>query len=77
MTPIVNGLEDEYTDEIDFYYLNVEDGSIGTQAFRDFGLRGHPSLLLLDEEHVIAWQAAGIMSYEEIGLQLERISTED
>jgi len=77
MTPIVNGLELEYQDEIDFYYLNVEDGSIGEQAFKDFALRGHPNILLLDEVHNIRWQGVGILSAEEIRQELDRILSEE
>ncbi|QPC83108.1 hypothetical protein G4Y79_01660 [Phototrophicus methaneseepsis] len=44
MQPIVNGLEEEYSDSVAFRYLNANtDGAV---AFEQLGLRGHPAFVI-------------------------------
>lgn len=44
MQPIVNGLEDEYSDAVAFRYLNAN--IEGAAAFQQLGLRGHPAFVI-------------------------------
>lgn len=44
MQPIVNGLEDEYSNIVAFRYLNAN--TDGATAFEQLGLRGHPSFII-------------------------------
>jgi thiol:disulfide interchange protein len=46
MTPIVNGLEDEFSDQIYFLRLNAADGAKGESAFNRLSLPGHPSFVI-------------------------------
>ena len=46
MTPIVNGLEDEFSDQIFFLRLNAADGAAGEAAFNQLSLPGHPSFVI-------------------------------
>lgn len=66
MRPIVNGLEAEYGDRIDFRYLNAEDGGQGEAAFRDYALRGHPTLVFVAAGGEVAWIRPGIIPEEEL-----------
>jgi hypothetical protein len=46
MMPIVNGLEAEFGDSLQFVYLNAEDGADGQQTFTMMSLPGHPSYIV-------------------------------
>ena len=61
MRPIVDGLEAQYREEVDFLYLNAEDGSTGQAAFTYYVLRGHPSTLLAEPGGEVVWQGVGIV----------------
>jgi thioredoxin-like negative regulator of GroEL len=49
MTPIVNGLADEFTGQISVYQLNASDPA-NVQLQSEYGLRGHPSFVVLDSD---------------------------
>lgn len=57
MEPIVNGLEDEYGDQIAFQYLNATEE--GEALFRRYNLRGHPSYVILNTEGDVVWRLVG------------------
>jgi thiol:disulfide interchange protein len=46
MMPIVNGLEDEFSDRVLFLRLNAADGADGETAFKRLSLPGHPSFVI-------------------------------
>jgi hypothetical protein len=46
MMPIVNGLEEEFSDSVQFVYLNVADGAEGQRVFEALTLPGHPSYIV-------------------------------
>lgn len=49
MTPIVHGLEAEFSNQITFYVLNVGPAAPHNQALQAFyDLRGHPTIALVD-----------------------------
>lgn len=58
MTPIVNGLEEQYVDQIDFQLLDASLGE-GKRLFDHFGLVGHPSYILLDSAGEERWRGIG------------------
>ena len=61
MEPIVNGLEQQYDDQIDFIYLDVDDP--GTQQIKlDLGYRYQPYYVLLDDDGEIISRWAGYNS---------------
>ena len=49
MTPIVNGLADEFTGQISVYQLNASDPA-NVRLQSKYGLRGHPSFVVLDSD---------------------------
>ncbi len=56
MAPIVHGLEDLYSDQINFVYLDVDDPAT-KELKRQFGYRYQPEYYLLDPDGAIvqAW----------------------
>lgn len=48
MQPIVNGLEEEYSDSVVFHYLNAN--TDGAAAFEQLGLRGHPAFVIFSPD---------------------------
>jgi len=48
----VDGLESEFTGEINFYRLNVEIPA-NEQIQQSYGLRGHPSAVILSKDGVV------------------------
>jgi hypothetical protein len=58
MQPIVDGLETEYHDLVDFKKINASTNE-GLNIFNHYGLFGHPSYLILDEAGEILWQSVG------------------
>jgi hypothetical protein len=70
MQPVVDGLEDEYHDHIEFQRLdaNSQDGG---DAFRAFGLRGHPSFVIIDPQGAVLWLSLGEQPREVIGQILD------
>ncbi len=53
MTPIVNGLEAEFSGEINVLRLNAAEPD-NDQLMREYGLRGHPSFVVLDDTGRVA-----------------------
>ena len=66
MQPIVDGLEQEYGDQLDFINLNAADGGVGEAALRYYQLRGHPSIVVVKPGGVTVWSRTGISSRDDI-----------
>jgi len=66
MQPIVNGLQEKYGEQVDFLYLNAEDGAEGQAAFDFYKIRGHPTLMLIQPDGAIAWSRIGATTREEL-----------
>lgn len=58
MQPIVDGLETEYREVVEFEQINVSTNQ-GLKIFNTYSLFGHPSYLILDETGEILWQSVG------------------
>ena len=58
MQPIVDGLEAEYIESVEFERINASTNE-GLALFDAYGLFGHPSYLILDETGEILWQSVG------------------
>lgn len=58
MEPIVNGLEESYSDQVDFRSLDANTVD-GHGAFRAYGLRGHPAFVLLNSAGNVLWTGLG------------------
>ena len=48
MTPIVNGLESDFTDRATVLQLDANEAD-NAQLQQQYGLRGHPTFVVLDE----------------------------
>ena len=70
MQPIVNGLENEYIDQIEFRNLDANDAE-GKQAFQAYRLLGHPSYILLNMTGEVLWTGIGEQAVEQIKIQLD------
>lgn len=58
MQPIVNGIEAEYNEEVEFIRINAGTAD-GLKTFNAYGMFGHPAYLILDERGKILWQNVG------------------
>lgn len=64
MAPIVHGLESEYSDRMNFIYLDIDDPA--TTAFKqELGYFVQPNFFLLDERGDVMKQWYGPVSVEE------------
>jgi len=71
MMPIVNGLKTQYEQRVDFRSINVEQGD-GMAAFRAYGLRGHPSYVILRPNGQVVWQGLGQVPREKLETPLRQ-----
>jgi hypothetical protein len=58
MQPIVDGLETEYHESVEFIRINASTKE-GLEIFNSYSLFGHPSYLVLDETGEIIWHSVG------------------
>lgn len=73
MMPIVNGLEAEYKEDVDFKSLNAGQGD-GKMYFEFYGLQGHPSYILLSADGNVQWRGFGPVSAESLGSEIEKLA---
>lgn len=59
MSPIVDGLSEQYGDAVSVVKLNARDGAVGEQAFELSGLPGHPGYVLLRPDGTELWRGYG------------------
>jgi len=62
MRPIVDGLGEEYRQQVDFVYLNAADRAQGQAAYEAYGLRGHPAFVWVEPSGAVGWKRIGEMS---------------
>ncbi|GJM41651.1 MAG: hypothetical protein DHS20C20_19330 [Ardenticatenaceae bacterium] len=65
MTPIVNGLEEEFAGQLTVLQLNAAE-SENEQLMQDYGLRGHPSFAILGEDGRLAQTFFGPQTEENL-----------
>ena len=70
MAPVVNGLEEVYSSEIEFRRIDAN-STEGMPAFQYFGLQGHPSYVLLNPEGEVLWQSLGEQAYGKLQEEIE------
>ncbi|HUN08239.1 MAG TPA: thioredoxin family protein [Aggregatilineales bacterium] len=71
MTPIVHGLEDEFSDQVAFLYFDVLDDTAGQEMFESLNLPGHPSFVLFDRDGREIYRAFGIVTDEALRSAIE------
>lgn len=52
MMPIVNGLEEEFEGQVPVTRLNTDEGT-HSRLQTEYGVRGHPSFVVLDSEGAV------------------------
>lgn len=72
MQPVVDGLEDEYYDQIEFQRLDANSLN-GKAAFQAYGLRGHPSFVVIDPAGAVLWLSLGEQSKDAVSQALQDI----
>lgn len=68
MEPVVNGLEQEFGDQVDFRKLDVN--GEGKSAFEAYRLLGHPSYVTLNIKGEVVWSSVGVKSREDLENQI-------
>jgi len=72
MRPIVDGLEQDYNDRIEFRRYNI-DSKAGEAWASQYSLRGHPAFLLLDSQGQESWRYLGVIPRETIEPELQAV----
>lgn len=69
MQPIVNGFEREFSQQLAFEQrdANTEDGKA---AMRTYGLRAHPSYVIVAPDGQLLWQFTGLLSADALRQQV-------
>jgi len=65
MHPIVDGLENQYQESVEFVRINASTTE-GLEIFDTYSLLGHPSYLILDDTGKVLWQSVGEQPVENI-----------
>jgi hypothetical protein len=65
MQPVVNRLQTEFKEEIEFRNIDANTSS-GMELFKYFSLQGHPSYVLINPDGEILWQSLGEQQEEKI-----------
>lgn len=75
MTPIVNGLADDYADTLNVYRLNAAESDVLVLQ-QQYGVRGHPSFALLDSEGVVIQRFLGPQDEQLLRVAVETLFVE-
>lgn len=73
MKPVVDGLEKQYGDSIEFRRLNVETDPAGVELANRIGVQYVPTFLFVNSDGVIAEQVVGEMTEAQMKQQLEAL----
>ena len=73
MQPIVDGLEEEYMEQVDFISLNALDGSQGEAAFDAYGLRGHRTVVLVEPDGQVSAVKLGFVPSEDLEQAIQKL----
>jgi thioredoxin-like negative regulator of GroEL len=65
MTPIVNGLEEEFSGQLTVLQLNAAEIE-NAQLMEDYGLRGHPSFAIVAEDGRLAQTFSGAQTEDRL-----------
>ncbi len=66
MRPIVDGLQDDYDEQVTFVYLNAKDREAGEVLFQSLGLPGHPSIVIFTPDGEEIYRRFGIADETEL-----------
>lgn len=71
MEPVVNGLEEKYSTQVEFRSLNAT--GEGAAAFRAYGLPGHPSYVVVNPAGDVLWLGFGELPSDAIDVELSAL----
>lgn len=72
MEPIVNGLEQEFAEQLQVMRLDADD-PVNAQLMQDLGLRGHPSFAVIDTQGHITARFFGPQSAETLREAMQNV----
>lgn len=61
MTPIVNGLQDQFNSQIHFVSLRANDNGAGQAVFEALDLRGHPAVVVMMPDGEEIFRGFGVL----------------
>ncbi|MCZ6529903.1 MAG: hypothetical protein O6949_06170 [Chloroflexi bacterium] len=70
MTPVVNGLETTFGEQVEIRSLNAAFGD-GRSAIQNYAIPGHPSNVILDPQGEVLWSAFGPQSAGALEAEVE------
>jgi hypothetical protein len=73
MTPIVNGLTDEYDGRVTFHHLDARDEGTGQRAFEALTLSGHPAFVVFDAQGRETYRAFGVLEVDALREALDAL----
>lgn len=73
MQPIVNGLERTYEDRVAFERRNAAEPA-HQASLRAYGLRGHPSYVIVDAEGQVLWSTSGPLPAAALQQKIEQLA---
>jgi thiol:disulfide interchange protein len=71
MSPIVDGLEQTYSESVMFQRFNARDGAEGQALFESLALPGHPSYVVTQPDGTETFRAFGIVEESALVRALE------
>ncbi len=74
MTPIVNGLEEEFASQVEVVRLNAAEVE-NEELMQSYGLRGHPSFAVLDENGRVSQTYFGPQEEETLRTAIKAVSS--
>ncbi len=75
MEPVVDGLEEVYNAQVDFRRIDANSQD-GRKFFQAYGLRGHPSFVVIDPGGEVLWTGLGEQSEEMLAQALQGVLSE-
>ena len=66
MKPVVDGLEQQYGDKVEFRRLNVETDQAGVELANKMGVQYVPTFLFVNSDGVIAKQIVGEQTKDQL-----------
>jgi len=71
MKPLVEGLEKEYGEKVEFRKFNVESDPAGVELANELGVQYVPTFLFVNENGVIAKQVVGSQTEQQMRTLLD------
>ena len=66
MQPIVNGLQEDYKEQVTFVAFNAKDSGEGEAIFQNLGLPGHPSIVIYSKPGEEIYRQFGIVGFDDL-----------